>query len=278
MIYSDIEYKKELSNNWFRHLRDKICSAFEQIESEFGENHKFQLKDWERPGGGGGLISIMKGKVFEKVGVNISTVYGKFDQKFAKEIPGASENPNFWASGISLVAHMRSPLIPAVHMNTRMIVTTKSWFGGGADITPTFVDTENSNFFHNQLKNACDKFDINYYPKFKEECDKYFYIPHRKEPRGAGGIFYDYLNTGNWENDFGFTKEVGQAFLEAYISIVRNNVHLKWIDEQKQQQLIKRGRYVEFNLIYDRGTRFGLMTDGNIEAILMSMPPEAKWM
>ncbi len=277
MIYQNLNEKKELASKWFRTIRNEICTAFEQIESEFGNGSKFELKEWQRTDGGGGLISIMKGDIFEKVGVNISTVHGKFPEKFAKEIPGAEEDSSFWASGVSLVAHMKSPLIPAVHMNTRMIVTTKSWFGGGADLTPTFPNDEESQFFHAKFKGACDKFDLSYYPKFKQECDEYFYIKHRKEPRGIGGIFYDYLNTGDWDQDFSFTKEVGEAFLKAFEPLVRKNAKLKWTDEQKETQLLKRGRYVEFNLIYDRGTRFGLMTDGNAEAILMSMPPEVKW-
>ena len=278
MSYNNLEEKKELASKWFKSLRDEICLAFEQIETEFGKsNSKFKQKQWDRTGGGGGVMSVMKGDIFEKVGVNISTVYGEFPEKFAKEIPGAENNPRFWASGISLVAHMKSPLIPAVHMNTRMVVTTKAWFGGGADLTPTFPDSKQTESFHLELKKACDKFDSDYYPKFKKECDEYFYIKHRKEARGVGGIFFDYLNTGDWDNDFNFTKEVGKAFINAYIPIVKQNALKEWTAAQKEEQLIKRGRYVEFNLIYDRGTKFGLMTDGNIEAILMSLPPEVKW-
>lgn len=277
MVYTNLEEKKEIASRWFKLLRDEICSVFEQIENEFGNNSKFERKAWDRQGGGGGVMSIMKGGVFEKVGVNISTVHGKFPEKFAKEIPGAEENGEFWASGISLVAHMKSPLVPAVHMNTRMIVTSKAWFGGGADLTPTFPNADETNFFHQQLKDACDKYDHSYYPRFKKECDEYFYIKHRDEPRGVGGIFYDYLNTKDWEKDFGFTQEVGKAFIKAYIPLVKQNAIKEWSDAQKEAQLIKRSRYVEFNLIYDRGTRFGLMTDGNVEAILMSLPPEVKW-
>jgi coproporphyrinogen III oxidase len=277
MIYPNIEEKKQLAQEWFKNIRDQICNAFEAIEEEAGSDAKFERKEWSRPGGGGGVMSVMKGKVFEKVGVNISTVHGTFSEKFANEIPGAKENPNFWASGISLVSHMHSPLIPTVHMNTRMIVTSRSWFGGGSDLTPTFPNEEDTNHFHEQLKNACDKFDKDYYPKFKQECDEYFYLRHRKEPRGVGGIFYDYINTNDWEKDFGFTQEVGKSFIKAYVPIVKKSVNLTWSKEEKDAQLYKRGRYVEFNLLYDRGTRFGIMTDGNVEAILMSLPPEAKW-
>jgi coproporphyrinogen III oxidase len=273
----DFEQKKIVAKNWFEELRDKICADFEQIEAECGSNAKFLKKPWDRNGGGGGVISLMNGEIFEKVGVNVSTVHGQFDPKFAKEIPGADQDPSFWASGISLVAHMKSPLVPAVHMNTRMIITTKQWFGGGADLTPTFEFTEDTQDFHEAFKAACDKSDTTYYPKFKEECDKYFYLPHRNEARGIGGIFYDYLNSGNWDNDFKFTQDVGLAFLDIFPTLVRRHYKKEWNTEQKEAQLIKRGRYAEFNLIYDRGTKFGLMTGGNTEAILMSLPPEVKW-
>lgn len=273
----DFEQKKIIAKNWFEELRDKICAEFEKIESECGSNAKFQKKPWDRNGGGGGVISLMNGEIFEKVGVNVSTVHGQFDPKFAKEIPGADQDPSFWASGISLVAHMKSPLVPAVHMNTRMIVTSKQWFGGGADLTPTFEFAEDTQDFHEAFKAACDKSDPTYYPKFKEECDKYFYLPHRNEARGIGGIFYDYFNSGNWDNDFEFTKDVGLAFLDIFPKLVRRHYKKEWDNEQKEAQLIKRGRYAEFNLIYDRGTKFGLMTGGNTEAILMSLPPEVKW-
>ncbi len=273
----DFEQKKIIAQNWFEKLRDNICNEFEKIESECGSNAKFQKKPWERSGGGGGVISLMTGEVFEKVGVNVSTVFGNFDPKFAKEIPGADQDPSFWASGISLVAHMKSPLVPSVHLNTRMIVTSKQWFGGGADLTPTFEFTEDTKDFHEAFKVACDKSDPTYYPKFKEECDQYFFIPHRNEARGIGGIFYDYLNSGSWENDFKFTQDVGLAFLDIFPKLVRRHYKKDWTQEQKEAQLIKRGRYAEFNLIYDRGTKFGLMTGGNTEGILMSLPPEAKW-
>ncbi|MCL4147323.1 UNVERIFIED_CONTAM: hypothetical protein GTU68_014041 [Idotea baltica] len=222
-------------------------------------------------------MGCINGKVFEKGGVNVSTVHGQFSEKFRKEIPGAEEDPNFWASGISLVLHPTSPHVPIVHMNTRMIVTTKLWFGGGADLTPIYPIEEDTKLFHNNLKQACDNHSPDYYPDFKKRCDEYFYLPHRKETRGVGGIFYDYVNTGNWDDDFAFTKDVGSAFLNSYPKIVRKYYKDDWTDEQKNDQLLKRSRYVEFNLLYDRGTKFGLMTDGNTEAILMSMPPMAKW-
>jgi coproporphyrinogen III oxidase len=219
----------------------------------------------------------MRGKVFEKVGVNVSTVFGKFDSKFAKEIPGTENNNSFWASGISVVAHMASPHVPAVHMNTRMIITQQLWFGGGADLTPMHPDNENTNLFHQSLKEVCDKYDPQYYSKFKQECDKYFFLPHRDEPRGIGGIFFDNLNSNSWQRDFTFTQDVGKAFLSVYPNIVRKNYNKSWTEQEKEAQLIKRGRYVEFNLLYDRGTRFGILTGGNTEAVLMSMPPQVKW-
>lgn len=277
MIHPEIEQKKEIASSWFYSLRNKICAEFEAIERQANSQASFIRKPWERPGGGGGTMSIMNGEVFEKVGVNISTVWGEFSQSFASQIPGTEEDNKFYATGISLVAHMKSPMVPSVHMNTRFIVTKKSWFGGGSDLTPTISFAEDNNHFHNTLKSACDKFDPSYYSRFKEECDKYFYLPHRQEARGIGGIFYDYLNTNSWDKDFGFTQEVGIAFINAFIPLVKNRMFMPWGQEEKEKQLIKRGRYVEFNLLHDRGTKFGLMTNGNTDAILMSMPPEAKW-
>jgi coproporphyrinogen III oxidase len=219
----------------------------------------------------------MRGRVFEKVGVNISTVFGEFSKEFASSIPGAKDDPRFFATGVSLVAHMRSPLVPAVHMNTRYIVTTQDWFGGGADLNPMYENDQDTQTFHAAYKMACDKYNPEYYPKFKKFCDEYFYIKHRNKSRGVGGIFYDNLNSGSWEEDFAFTKDVGKAFLDVYPKIVRNHMFEAWTSDQREHQLVKRGHYTEFNLIYDRGTKFGLMTGGNTEAILMSLPPEAKW-
>jgi len=264
---------KEKATEWFTHLRDLICKKFEEIDGE----GKFVRKAWQREGGGGGVMSVMKGKVFEKVGVNISTVFGEFSPEFRKEIPGAENDPNFFATGISLVAHMCSPLVPAVHMNTRFIQTSKSWFGGGADLTPMIKNDEDTSSFHQAFKQTCDNYNPAYYNKFSKWADEYFYIKHRQEPRGVGGVFYDYLNSGNWEEDFSFTQDIGKTFLDIYSQLVIKHKDKAWTEEQREIQLQKRGRYVEFNLIYDRGTRFGLMTGGNTEAILMSLPPIAKW-
>lgn len=313
----DIEYNKQRASDWFRELRDRICTTFETIEDEFargGRAGRFERKSWNREGGGGGEMSIMRGNVFEKVGVNISMVHGEFSETMRKEIPGASDKPYFWASGISLVSHMQSPLVPAVHMNTRMIVVSselqensgegrggvlhddsaqgargiasakgeyppsniKSWFGGGSDLTPMFPDEKDARDFHVAFKITCDRFSRDYYEKYKKWCDEYFFLKHRGEPRGIGGIFYDYLDT-DWEKDFAFTQAVGETFHDVYPKLVRRHMYEKWTPVQREHQLVKRGRYVEFNLLYDRGTRFGLMTGGNTEAILMSLPPEVKW-
>ncbi|MBL93796.1 MAG: oxygen-dependent coproporphyrinogen oxidase [Magnetovibrio sp.] len=277
---------KRRASSWFSELRDDICSALEICEADrkaytpnsSQKNGKFARHAWTRPGGGGGEMSLMKnGKIFEKAGVNVSTVWGAFSDEFKDKVPGAGNDPSFWASGISVVIHPLNPLIPTAHMNTRMIVTTEGWFGGGGDLTPTFPDENETAFFHETYKQACDKFSADYYANFKKSCDEYFFLPHRKEARGVGGIFFDNFNTGNWESDFQFVREIGKAFLTAYPRIVSSKMHIPWSEKQKKEQLIKRGRYVEFNLLYDRGTTFGLKTGGNVDAILMSLPPQVAW-
>ena len=274
--------QKDMAAAWFAQLRDHLCASYETLEDEadpsFGPAGRFCPAPWNRPGGGGGVMSVMKGgRVFEKVGVNISTVHGSFSPEFRANIPGAQETGEFWASGISLVAHPRSPHVPAAHFNTRFLVTSQTWFGGGGDMTPVFPKDKETQMFHGAFEDACNRHDPAYYPKFKAWCDRYFYLPHRGETRGVGGIFYDNLNTGNFDADFAFTQDVGRAFAEVYPAIIRPAMSLPWTDQDRQAQLIKRGRYVEFNLLYDRGTLFGLKTDGNVEAILMSLPPLVAW-
>ena len=275
--------RKAAAERWFASLRDEICAAFEALEDglEGGPDAarpagRFERRAWDRPGGGGGVMSSMRGRVFEKVGVNVSTVHGVFSEKFRARVPGAAEDPRFWASGISVVAHMRSPHVPAAHMNTRHIATARSWFGGGADLTPTVPDDADTSAFHAALEAACDRHGVADYARFRQACDEYFYLPHRKERRGTGGIFYDYME-GDWEEAFAFTRDVGRAFLEVFPRIVRRSRDRAWTAADRARQLARRGRYVEFNLLYDRGTRFGLETDGNPDAILMSLPPAAEW-
>ncbi len=277
---------------WFATLRDRLCAAFEAIEdAQDGPladrpPGRFERRCWQRDAGtvgqtdgdaGGGEMAILRGRVFEKVGVNVSTVQGVFSEDFRKQIPGAEADGRFWASGISLVAHLQSPLVPAAHMNTRHIVTRRGWFGGGADLTPMVPDETDTQDFHAALQAACDAHGADYYTHFRAWCDRYFYLAHREEPRGVGGIFYDTLDTGDWEADFAFTRAVGEAFLDVYPRLVRRHMTQPWTEEQRRHQLVRRGRYVEFNLLYDRGTTFGLKTGGNVEAILMSLPPMVSW-
>ena len=273
----DLEIKKELASNWFKMLQESICDSINRLEKK---NAKFKSTNWKRnlkKDEGGGEYRILKnGKIFDKVGVNYSKVYGKFSKKLQKNIPGAKKNPRFWASGISVVMHMKNPQIPAMHFNTRYICTTQDWFGGGMDVTPSKNDQNEKKDFHKILKDMCNRHNKNYYSKYKKWCDKYFYLPHRKEPRGIGGIFFDYKKN-NFEKDFKFVRDVGVTFQYIFQKIIKKKMKRKWTSKDKELQYIKRGRYTEFNLLYDRGTKFGLQTGGNIEGILMSLPPLAKW-
>ena len=297
-----LESKKKAAQQWFNNLRDVLCLKLELCEIEAGRIDflsniapgTFDRKCWVRESvepeflnvpsrlvsedQGGGEMSIMqRGRIFEKAGVNVSTVSGVLSADFRHQIRGADKDPSFWASGISVVIHPRSPHVPAVHMNTRMIVTTTSWFGGGSDLTPVFPDHNETKLFHNAFEHACNKYSPTYYKDFKKQCDEYFYLPHRKEPRGVGGVFYDYLDSEDWEADFKFTQDIGKTFASVYPKIINNKIEQEWTEDEKYAQRIKRGRYVEFNLLYDKGTLFGLKTGGNTDAIFMSLPPEVSW-
>jgi coproporphyrinogen III oxidase len=289
----DAAERKTRASAWFSELRDRICAALEALENEapktlyWGAPARFERKAWERKDhtgapGGDGETAMLHGRVFEKAGVHVSTVHGEFAPEFRAQIPGAESDPRFWASGVSVIVHPRNPHVPAVHLNTRYVVTGKSWFGGGSDLTPVLdkrrvAGDRDATAFHAAMKTACDRHAVASYEKYKAWCDEYFFLKHRNEPRGIGGIFFDYLDSGDWEADFAFVREVGLAFLEIYPALVWRNIATPWSKEEREEQLVRRGRYVEFNLLYDRGTTFGLKTGGNVESILSSLPPEVKW-
>jgi coproporphyrinogen III oxidase len=284
----DVTARPSRARAWFDELRDRLVAAFEALEDEApdalypGPPGRFELKPWVREAGGGGVMGFLRGRLFEKVGLHISEVHGRFTPEMAATMPGAQDDPSFVATGISLIAHPASPRVPAVHMNTRYLATRQGWFGGGADLTPLLADQRSQEapdavMFHAAMRSACDAHHPDWHAKYKAECDAYFFLPHRNEPRGIGGIFYDRHDSGDWERDFAFTRDVGLALLGVYPKIVRGRMGEPWTAEAREEQLIRRGRYVEFNLLYDRGTMFGLKTGGNIESILSSMPPTVKW-